>query len=121
VRARWHATRERLARFGLVDGAGPLGRVPAAATVDIHSVVAVQADLEQPVGRQWPALLALPLLGLPSLLVGDPLVDDGELPGGVLFDDATGEAERVEPGHLVVHLLLLSRVSALAQKIEQML
>ncbi|MGW7529077.1 hypothetical protein [Streptomyces sp. NPDC054783] len=36
------------------------------------------------------------LLRLPAFLVGDPLVDDGQLTGGALLDDAAGEAQRFQ-------------------------
>ncbi|MGW5480642.1 hypothetical protein [Streptomyces sp. NPDC004008] len=50
--------------------------------------------LDQPLRLGRPALLAL--LALAPLLVGDAPVDQGQLPGALLFDDAAGEPQHVQ-------------------------
>jgi hypothetical protein len=81
--------------------ARPLAFVPAAARVDVHRHgVPVEAELQQPVGRGRPGLVAALPFRLAAFLVGDPPA--GALEVGDL--DAFEEAEEVETGRLVVHV-----------------
>jgi hypothetical protein len=88
------------------DGPGAVTGVPAGAGVDIHRLApgTVQPVLEEPVRRCRPHLLTTAPLRLASFLLGDPPVDEFQLPRGLLLDDAPGEtrtrpmsARRVTP------------------------
>ncbi|MGV4988945.1 hypothetical protein [Streptomyces sp. NRAIS3] len=86
-------------------------------------VLAVEPVLDQPFRIRRPALLALPSLVLEPFLVGDPPVDQGELPGGLLFDDAAGEPQHVQTRGRLVHLPapLCCHVCPLAEEFEHAL
>ncbi|GAB2883463.1 hypothetical protein GCM10027074_60100 [Streptomyces deserti] len=71
----------------------------AAALMDTsYGRALADAPFHQPLGRGRPCLDAALPLGFAALFVGDPPVDEGELPYGLLFHDATGESQHVEPG-----------------------
>ena len=68
--------------------------------MDVHGrAVPVEPELEHPLRRRRPGLVADFPLRLPSFLVGDPPAGALE----ILFLDAFEEAQEVEAGWLVVH------------------
>ncbi|WP_354671362.1 DUF6207 family protein [Streptomyces sp. CSDS2] len=79
---------------------------------------------ETATARLRPPFLAAAPLGLAVFLVGDPPVDEGQLPCRLLCDDAPCEAQRVQTRERLLdtaHLLLRSLVSQLAPEFEQAL
>lgn len=77
-----HSVGEGPQRLTSVDAAGALPGIPAAADVDLYGwTVAVEADLEQPVGRGRPTLDAPLPFGFPLLGCRDrcPHLVEGEL------------------------------------------
>lgn len=76
VRARGHLSGEGLPGIHFGDGPAALARHVAATDVEGDGRgVSVEAALDEPVGRRWPALAALFDFGCPLLGRGDGLVE----------------------------------------------